>query len=166
MECGETWAACARNTAPIKNRPSQAKTIEALERLSTLILDPVIEVFGSIELTYGFSGRELSNRVKRKVGRVAPELDQHAAHEENSKGKMICPRGGAAVDFRVPGRSSLELARWVVRHAPYDRLYFYGDQLPIHVSSALDPIGQIVVMTSNDSGQRVPCIRSKSWFLE
>ncbi len=38
---------------------------------------------------------------KHIKGRVAPKLDQHAAHETNSKKTVICPRLGAAVDFIV-----------------------------------------------------------------
>src|SRR5262245_12178367 len=47
VECGETWAALARAANPIQNRPTQLATIEALEQLCRLVLDPVIEAFGS-----------------------------------------------------------------------------------------------------------------------
>ncbi len=166
VECGETWADRSKTDSPIVNWPTQAKTVAALERLCLLILDPVIEHFGPIEITYGFSGLELSNRVRRTVGRVSPALDQHASHEHNSRGKAICPRGGAAADFRVSGDSSLEVAKRVVRFTPFDRLYFYGDQRPIHVSYSDRPKGQIVVMTRNRSGRRVPTVRANDWFLE
>jgi len=165
VECGETWAACARSATPIDNRPVQAESIEALQRLCDLVVDPVIDEFGSGDLTYGFSGRQLSNRVKRTVGRVAPALDQHAAHELNSRGRPICPRGGAAVDFRVQGESSLEVARWVVNHTPFDRLYFYDEQLPIHVSATARPIGQIIEIRHNKFGSRTPIVRSRGHFL-
>jgi hypothetical protein len=166
VECGETWADRAQTASPIENSPIRAKTVAVLERLCLLILDPVIEQFGTIKITYGFSGSELSNQIKRTVGRVSPALDQHASHEHNSRGKAICPRGGAAVDFRVSGRSSLEVAKWVVRFTPFDRLYFYGDQLPIHVSYSSRPKGQIVIMTRNRSGRRVPTVRANDWFLD
>jgi hypothetical protein len=69
-----------------------------LYELATHILDPVIDYFGMIRLTYGFCSHELGKHIKH---RVAPKLDQHAAHERNSKGNLICPRLGAAIDFIV-----------------------------------------------------------------
>jgi hypothetical protein len=164
VECGETWVESAQSGAQIDNHPVQVESIEALELLCRSVVDPVIADFGPIDLTYGFSGRELSNRVKRTVGRIAPDLDQHAAHELNTRGGAICARGGAAVDFRVQGKSSLEVARWVVSHTPFDRLYFYGERLPIHVSAAVRPIGQIVEIR-RDGGGSSPNVRSREYFL-
>jgi hypothetical protein len=166
VECGETWTDGAETSSPIKNWPTQAKTVASLERLCIHVLDPVIENFGAIEISYGFSGRELSNQVIRTVGRVSPALDQHASHELNSRGRAICTRGGAAADFRVSGQSSLEVAKWVVGFTPFDRLYFYGDKLPIHVSCSSRPKGQTVVITRSRSGRRVPTVRANDWFLK
>jgi hypothetical protein len=43
-------------------------------------LDPVIDWFGMIELTYGFCSPALARQVS---GRIDPKRDQHAAHERN-----------------------------------------------------------------------------------
>lgn len=165
LACGETWVEAARAGEPIDNLPQQPRTIEALRRLCKLVLDPVISEFGSVELTYAHSGRELSNRIKRTVGRIAPRLDQHASHELNSRGAPICNRGGAAADFKVVGVSSLELATWVVRSTDFDRLFYYGDNRPIHVSAAAHPIAQIVELRMSHSGRRTPVVRSRESFL-
>jgi hypothetical protein len=49
----------------------------------------VIDYFGMIELTYGFCSPQLAGHIP---GRIAPALDQHAAHERNAKGKVVCSR--------------------------------------------------------------------------
>ena len=68
-------------------------------------------------------------------------------------------------DFRVLEESSLKVARWAVCQTPFDRLYFYNEQLPIHVSIAFDPIGQIVEIGRSKSGRRTPIVRSREYFL-
>ena len=40
----------------------------------------------------------------------------------------------------------LEVAQWIVAHTPFDRLYFYGDDLPIHVSFGPNHDRQVVLM--------------------
>jgi hypothetical protein len=60
--------------------------------------------------------------------------DQHAGCELNKNGKPFCPRLGQGVDFRVPSMSSLEVGHWIVANTPFDRLYFYAADRPLHVS--------------------------------
>ena len=89
IECGETQAKTG-----LSNCPKQADSYTALYDLATYILDPVIEYFGMIKLSYGFCSHVLGKHIK---GRVAPKLDQHAAHETNSKKNAICPRDRKSV---------------------------------------------------------------------
>ena len=126
IECGETQEKLA-----IPNAPIQKETINALYELSINILDPVIEKFGDIHLTYGLCTHELGKKIKQ---RVAPKLDQHASNELNKKGQPICTRLGAAVDFIIPDMNMRVVANWIATRTPFDRLYFYGDDRPIHVS--------------------------------
>ena len=93
IECGETQA---RTGLP--NRPKEADTYTALYELATNILDPVIDYFGMIKLTYGFCSSALAKEIP---GRISPGLDQHASHEKNRNGKLICERLGAACDFII-----------------------------------------------------------------
>ncbi|HQV23956.1 MAG TPA: DNA phosphorothioation-associated putative methyltransferase, partial [Agitococcus sp.] len=93
IECGETW-----QKIKINNNPIQADSYTALYELAKNILDPVIDYYGMISLTYGFASSALTKHIK---GRIAPKLDQHAAYEKNKKNEYICPRLGAAVDFIV-----------------------------------------------------------------
>ncbi|WP_425218887.1 hypothetical protein [Ralstonia solanacearum] len=128
-------------------------TVNALYSLASTILDPVIDYFGGIRLTYGFCSHALGKRIKT---RIAPQLDQHAAYERTSAGKRICTRGGAACDFIVPDEDMEEVAYWIMSNLPFDRLYFYGKGRPIHISYAEKPLGAAYEMRETNSGRRVP----------
>src|SRR5206468_2083018 len=118
VECGETQQRLA-----LRNLPHEASSYTALYDLAANVLDPIIEYFGSIELTYGFCSAELAKRIG---GRISPSLDQHAAHERNRNGAAICARLGAAVDFLVHDEDMREVVDWISAQLVFDRLYFYG----------------------------------------
>jgi DNA phosphorothioation-associated putative methyltransferase len=147
IECGETQA---RTGLP--NLPRQPESYTALYDLATRLLDPVIDWFGMVRLSYGFCSPELAKHIP---GRIAPELDQHAAHELNRRGKPVCSRLGAAVDFIVADEDMAEVARWIMANLPYDRLYFYGKDRPIHVSFSEQPAGEAYEMREV-RGRKVP----------
>ncbi len=148
IECGET-----QQRMDLENRPKQPDSYTALYDLATHILDPVIDYFGMISLTYGFCSHELGKHINK---RVAPKLDQHAAHELNTKKNLICPRLGAAIDFIVEDENMREVADWVAENTPIDRLYFYGEDRPIHVSFGPDQKGEYIDLVMTESGKQVP----------
>lgn len=149
IECGETFASIS-----IDNTPTQTETFSALKHLASEILDPVLRFYGNIHLTYGFSGPNLTRKIKKNI---CPHLDQHSAHELNTKGELICLRKGAAVDFSVPTASMLEVSKWVIKNCKFDRLYYYGASSPIHVSYAETPTRSVVWMKQKDLlGKRLP----------
>jgi hypothetical protein len=148
IECGET-----RARLNLPNTPQRAETFNALHGLATHVIDPIIEYFGSIELTYGFCSHELSGNI---TARVAPKLDQHAAEELTKSGKLICPRGGAACDFIVKDEDMYEVAQWIAANVPYDRMYFYGSNRPIHVSWSKEPAQQAYSLSPGASGRLIP----------
>ncbi|MBK1644821.1 peptidase M15 [Thiocapsa imhoffii] len=151
IACGETQAATG-----LENCPREPESYTALCDLATQVLDPVIEYFGMIRLTYGFCSAALAKAIP---GRIDPKRDQHAAHERNRLGHPICSRLGAAVDFIVEDEDMLEVARWVASETPFDRLYVYGEDQPIHVSHGPDQSRQVVLMRPGPSGRLVPrCI--------
>ena len=159
IQCGETQRA-----TEISNLPLQGASYCALADLAENILDPVIDYFGMVKLTYGFCSHELSLKVP---GRNDPKLDQHSSMELNSKKKLICKRGGAAVDFLVEDEDMLEVARWIVRGLPFDRIYFYGRNRPLHVSFSVDRVAQIIdLSTVSTRGDRVPTVVSVESFLK
>ncbi len=126
IECGET-----QQRLGIRNLPLNPATYNALYDLATQILDPVIDYFGAIRLTYGFCSAELGRHISK---RVAPKLDQHAACEVGGRKAPICDRLGASCDFIVDDENMREVADWIIANLPFDRLYFYGDDRPIHLS--------------------------------
>jgi DNA phosphorothioation-associated putative methyltransferase len=148
IECGETQ----QNTG-LANLPKQPDSYTALYELATNILDPVIDYFGMIQLSYGFCSHELGKHIKK---RVAPKLDQHAAHERNNKNNHICPRLGAAVDFIVEDENMREVADWIAENTPFDRLYFYGEDRPIHVSFSAEPKGKYIDLIITENGRQIP----------
>ena len=122
----------------------------------------MVDYFGMIRPTYGFCSPELAKEIP---GRIDPKRDQHAAHELNRRGNPICERLGAAVDFIVEDESMLEVAQWLVTNTPFDRLYFYGDDKPIHVSFGPNHDRQVVRMVASGSGKLVPRVTSSTEFL-
>jgi len=145
----------------IDNIPQQVESYNALHKLAKEILDPIIDYFGMIELTYGFSSAKLAKHIP---GRIAPKLDQHASHELNRMKNPICSRLGAACDFIVADEDMLEVAQWVVENTPFDRLYFYGKNNPIHISIGPEQKGEIVLMKPGKL-RLIPSVVKKEKFI-
>ena len=148
IECGET-----QHQTGLANCPKQPDSYTALYDLARHILDPVIDYFGMIKLSYGFCSHELGKHINK---RVAPKLDQHAAHELNSKKNLICPRLGAAIDFIVDDENMREVADWIAENTSFDRLYFYGEDRPIHVSYGPEQKGEYIDLVITETGRQVP----------
>ena len=158
IECGETW-----ERTRVDNTPKSPDTYNALFELATNVLDPVIDYFGGIKLTYGFASPALTREIK---GRIEPQLDQHASCELNTRGAPICPRLGAAVDFLVEYEDMYEVARWIAENCAYDRIYLYGKDRPIHVSLGPEQSREIFELASRGA-RRVPrrLTLQKDWNL-
>ncbi len=140
--CTQTYRTYKDQIDPFPENPQE--TIPAILALIEAIVDPVIDEFGRdrFRLTYGFCSKDLKRYLEKKNpvtgeknGRVAPELDQHLAHEVNQKGKYYCQRLGASCDFLILDLSTTDLVDWILTHQlPFDSLYFYGKNRPIHIS--------------------------------
>lgn len=138
----------------IDNTPKSGSSIRALDGLIEHVLEPIRAHFGSLTITHGFTSLALINRVPRGVTRG---LDQHCSHELNTRGNRICPRDGASADIYVAGVASGELARYVHTHLPFDRIYLYGRDCPIHVSySPQTATRQTVLMLVGAGGKWIP----------
>jgi len=159
IECSEAW----RSTG-VENTPAQPETYDALRLLAKFVLDPVASEFGRPTLTYGVASHYLSKSIRKGI---APRLDQHAGYELSSSGNPICDRGGIACDFHVDGVSSLRVAQWIIQHTRFDRLYYYGEDRPIHVSASRTPKGQCVLVKRDGSrSNMIPKVVSTEGFLE
>ena len=148
--CGET-----QQKTGIVNLPKEADTYNALHDLATQLLDPIIDYYGEINLTYGFASAELARNIS---GRIAPKLDQHAAHEKNRNGNYICSRLGAAVDFIVEDENMFEVAKWIIaEQLEFDRMYLYGTERPIHLSFGPERKKQVTLMKmAASTGRLIP----------
>lgn len=154
IECGETWARLNEEGAKVPNVPVEAETLQALRTMCLDVLEPVMRHFGVRPvLTYGFACPALTKHIH---GRICPEIDQHAGSELKRNGTLICARRGIAVDFSIPGVSSKTVAAWVEQNTPFDRLYFYGDDRPIHVSVGPEQSRDVVHMVRSASGRLIP----------
>jgi len=140
--CSQTYNNYADQINPFPRNLEE--TIAAIQDLNQFILNPIIEYFGihKFKLTYGFCSKDLKKYLDKKDpdtgkknGRVAPELDQHMAHELNKNGKFYCKRLGAACDFIIIGEESDRVADWILAEKlPFDSIYYYGADRPIHIS--------------------------------
>ncbi len=165
IDCGETWHLLhAEHSAGavIDNLPREPDTFAAMRALCATLLDPLVEHFGPISLTYAFASPALTRQIP---ARIHPPLDQHAGHERTRTGKPICARLGLAVDLLVPKVDSRVAAAWIVEHTAFDRLYFYGADRPIHVSVGPDQSRQIVHMRCGPSGRLIPWVVPPSFLL-
>jgi len=168
--CTQTYQKYADRIDPYPENLEE--TIPALEALCHHILDPVIAHFGRerFQLTYGFCSKDLKRFLAQKDpetgiknGRVDPSRDQHMAHEKNRNGKYYCDRLGAACDFRIVGLKSDRLVEWILeQQLPFDSLYYYGGDRPIHISYS--PQQKQSIWTFTDRG--VPTRRSIQQWIE
>ncbi|ESA37394.1 hypothetical protein N836_03115 [Leptolyngbya sp. Heron Island J] len=140
--CTQTYSRWADSIEPFPNNLEE--TIPALQALCHYIIDPVIAQYGRarFELTYGFCSLDLKRFLAKrdpvtglKNGKSTPSVDQHMAHEKNRNGRYYCDRLGAACDFRIVDLDSNALVEWILGQAlPFDSLYYYGTNRPIHIS--------------------------------
>jgi hypothetical protein len=140
------------------NEPSIA-SLASISIWTSHILDPLEKQFGEIKITYGFTSPQLLKEIKKFNPKgIAPNLDQHAAHENNAKGKPHCGRLGVACDIEVPEYKTQmdHVASWISINLEYDRLYFYGPDRPIHISVGPDNSKFIQIMGTSKTGKRVP----------
>lgn len=147
IECGDTWL-----QTRVDNAPRAAKSFNALHHLAVSVLDPVVEYFGVIKLTYGFASPNLTRHIS---SRIDPRVDQHAACETSTRGKLVCDRLGAAADFLVEYENMRDVAKWIASHCAFDRLYFYGENRPMHVSVGPDASRAAYEMIDRGS-RRIP----------
>ena len=74
FHCGETQL-----KTQVANLPKEVASYRAYYLLATHILDPLIDYYGPIKLTYGFCGDKLRSLIKK---RVSHDRDQHASFEK------------------------------------------------------------------------------------
>lgn len=151
------WHLLKHNFSGSNNPNSESEKL--LLKLTTEILLPVAQQLGDLTVSYGFTSAELSRYIQRQSpAGTAPSLDQHACSEVNTRGSSICTRSGAACDFIVQGyeRSMHDVALYICQNLPFDKLYFYGRNRPIHISVSDEPLRHLQLMQQSTNGRRYP----------
>ncbi|WP_321463409.1 hypothetical protein [uncultured Vibrio sp.] len=146
------------------NNLSNSLSTTHLKYLTENILIPLDEQFGSVQITYGFTSHSLLLHIlKNSPGDMAPNIDQHASMELNSKGNRICKRDGAACDFFVEGYQNNmdQVAKYICKNLEFDRLYFYGKDRPIHISVGPENTRYALIREKRSDGLRVNKKRAK-----
>jgi hypothetical protein len=145
-----------KHPGTLSNIPSADSQLY-LEMLIAEILIPTERKFDALTVTYGFTSSKLAAYIaKHSSSGTAPQLDQHAVCELNSKNNEISKRTGSACDFIVPNQSMAEITRFIVKNLNFDRIYYYGNNRPIHVSISDTPIKHLQIMCESSSGRRYP----------
>ncbi|NJK99755.1 MAG: hypothetical protein HC910_03990 [Spirulinaceae cyanobacterium SM2_1_0] len=136
------------------------ESLAAIQVLCSVLLAPIIDRYGAdqFQLTYGFCSMDLKRFLNRKdpitgrkYGRVDPSRDQHMAAEKNRNDRYFCLRGGAACDFLIRQTRSDRLVDWILAtRLPFDSLYFYSPERPIHLSYG--PQHKRAIWTFTDRG--------------
>ncbi len=157
--CTNTYQKYASQINPFPENLPESMT--AIQNLNKFILEPIIDYFKmeNFRLTYGFCSKNLKKYLDKKDpetglknGRVSPDIDQHMAHEINKNGKYYCQRLGAACDFLILGEKSDRIIDWILsQKLPFDSLYYYGADRPIHISYG--PQQKREIWTFTPSGQ-------------
>ena len=151
------WYTTKHNAYQSENTPLNTQSVEVLQQLCDNILTPLQKQFGKVTITYGFTTLALLKYIKKNCpGDMAPELDQHAAFELNSRNNRICKRDGAACDIYVEGYENQMhlIAQYVINELPFDRLYYYGKDRPIHISFGPDHSRYLHVKHRDENGKR------------
>ena len=142
----------------IDNIPNE-QSINAISDLCSNILLPIQNKFDEISVTYGLTSHSLLKEIQKlNPNHIAPKLDQHASYEVNTRGNIICNRGGCACDIFVAGfeNNMYEVAKWAADNLPFDRIYLYGNDRPVHISFGPEHSRFIQVMNTNKGGKRIP----------
>ncbi len=143
----------------INNYPIAVESKKSTLLLVEKILIPINKAFGELNITYGFVSAELNRYIqKNSSSGTAPYLDQHSASELNNANSLICNRHGLACDFLVKGyeKNMEEIMSFIVNNLDFDKVYYYGNNRPLHVSIGNNFEKHLQIMNVSDKGRRIP----------
>jgi hypothetical protein len=148
-----------RHPITINNSPKEVESINSTLMLIETILLPISKNLGNIDITYGFVSPELNRYIQKKSSSgTYPSIDQHAASELNQANSQICKRHGLACDFIVNGYENKmdQVMLFIVNNLDFDKIYYYGNDRPLHVSVGHESERHLQVMNVSDKGRRIP----------
>jgi hypothetical protein len=143
----------------IHNHPESDESLSSIIMMTEKILMPILKSLGEIEISYGFTSTELTKYIQKNSSQgTYPPIDQHSSYEKNSAGGQICKRGGMACDFIVKGQQDNvpQIIQFIVSNLDYDKIYYYGNNRPLHVSVNSKPEKHLQIMNLSENGKRIP----------
>lgn len=148
-----------RHDVCVDNSPTEKASTDFILAMIEHILLPIENKFGRIKVTYGFVSAELNTHIqKNSSSGTCPSIDQHSSTELNKKHNHICERGGLACDFVVVGfeeRMDI-ITTFIVNNLSFDKIYYYGNDRPLHVSINDQPKAHLQIMNTSSKGRRIP----------
>ena len=148
-----------KHAISLDNTPKESESLESTIMMIETVLLPICKKFGNVTITYGFVSSELNKYIqKNSSSGTYPSIDQHAASELNNVNNHICKRHGLACDFIVNGYEERmdEVMLFIVKNLSFDKIYFYGNDRPLHVSVGNESERHLQVMNVSDRGRRIP----------
>jgi len=115
--------------------------IEGMKNLCTNILDPIVEHFGPVSITYGYVSPGLAKHIRRAS----------ALHRYQPDRGII----GGAADIATYNADSREVLRWVAANCEYDRLIAYPGSEIVCVAWTSRPRSHFKEWVYRDSGKPV-----------
>ncbi|MBA6293771.1 hypothetical protein H4J58_03880 [Colwellia sp. MB3u-70] len=148
-----------KHNISIDNYPKEVESINSTLDLIETVLLPVSKNFGDVKITYGFVSPELNRFIqKNSSSGTYPSIDQHAASELNNANNHICKRHGLACDFIINGyeKQMDQVMLFIVNNLSFDKIYYYGNDKPLHVSVGNESERHLQIMNISDKGRRIP----------
>ena len=148
-----------KHSISLDNIPKASESILSTIMMIERVLLPISKKLGDINVTYGFVSPELNRYIqKHSSSGTYPSIDQHAASELNQANKQICKRHGLACDFIVNGyeKQMDKVMLFIVNNLNFDKIYYYGNDRPLHVSVGNKSERHLQIMNVSDQGRRIP----------
>jgi hypothetical protein len=148
-----------RRDISLDNVPKESESIDSALLMIETVLLPINNEFGDINITYGFVSAELNKYIqKNSSSGTYPSIDQHSASEPNNADNKICKRHGLACDFTISGyeKEMDKVMNFIVNNLDFDKIYYYGESRPIHVSVGEKAEKHLQIMNVSDKGRRIP----------
>ena len=148
-----------KHNISIDNYPKEVESINSALNLIETVLLPVSKKFGDVKITYGFVSPELNRFIqKNSSSGTYPSIDQHAASELNNANNHICKRHGLACDFIINGyeKQMDQVMLFIVKNLSFDKIYYYGNDRPLHVTVGNTSERHLQFMNISDKGRRIP----------
>jgi hypothetical protein len=148
-----------KHNISIDNYPKEVESISSTLDIIETVLLPVSKNFGDVRITYGFVSPELNRFIQKNSSPgTYPSIDQHAASELNNANSHICKRHGLACDFIINGyeKKMDQVMLFIVNNLNFDKIYYYGNDKPLHVSVGNESERHLQIMNISDKGRRIP----------